>query len=210
MVLGIAPIFGDPRLEATEIAAPEPQRRPWLRSQLRANQLPPELRRIALRSAITRAELAVLLSVQLDELIGPAARDRVVILTDTRDHWADAWVQAAARAGVMAPNPTHKFEPDGLLQRQELAEAVAAVLKLTSGRDPTFERRLRRHRTEFADLKLTHIGYRAASTAVAAGVIELRRGGFFFPTATVHGAEALDVIRRLKRLTRGRGTLPIL
>ena len=203
--LGIAPIPGDLCLEATATAAPEPapQRRPWQRYRSRTHRLPPELRRIASRSAITRAELAVLLSVRLDRVIEPAARDRVVILTDTRDHWADAWVQTTARAGVMAPNPTHEFEPDGLLQRRELAEAVAAVLELASERDPSLERHLQRRRPDFADLEPTHISYRAAAAAVSAGVIDLRRGGFFFPTATVHGSEALDAIRRLERLARG-------
>ncbi len=189
-------------VEAAANPAAETQRR-WRRYRPRTRRLPPELRRLSSRAAITRAELAVLLSIRLERVLEPAARDHVVILTDTRDHWADPWVHTTARAGVMAADPTHKFEPDSLLQRRELAEAVAAVLELASERNPLLRRHLRDHRTDFADLEPTHISYRAAAAAVSAGVLDLARGGFFLPTATVGGPEALEVVGRLERLARG-------
>ena len=190
-------------LEAVRGLSPATQRRTQRSYRPRARRLPPELRRISSRPAITRAELAVLLSIRLNRVLEPAARDQVVILTDTRDHWANPWVQTTTRAGVMAVNPTHRFEPDGLLQRRELAEAVAAVLELVSVRNPSLTRHLRGLQPDFADLEPTHISYQAVAAAVSAGVLDLARGGFFLPTATVRGSEALDVVRRLERLSRG-------
>ncbi len=196
--------LGAPRagLEAATTPTPETQRPTRRNYRARARRLPPELRRISARPAITRAELAVLLSIRLDRVLEPAARDRVVILTDTRDHWANPWVQTTARAGVMEANSTHRFEPDGLLQRRELAEAVAAILELASERNPSLTRHLRGRRPNFADLEPTHISYQAAAAAVSAGVLDLAKGRFFLPTATVRGSEALDVVRRLERLSR--------
>ena len=47
-------------------------------------RLPPEYRQIESRSAVTRAELAALLSVRLDAVLERAARNQIVITTDTR------------------------------------------------------------------------------------------------------------------------------
>lgn len=69
--------------------------------------------------------------------------------------------------------------------------AVLDVLTKGAGRRPNF-----------ADLEPTHISYQAAAAAVSAGVLDLAKGRFFLPTATVRGSEALDVVRRLERLSR--------
>ena len=178
----------------------EVQRR---RSRSRAvRRLPPEYRQIESRSAVTRAELAALLSVRLDAILEQAARNQIVITTDTRDHWADSWIQTAARAGVMKVDAQHEFQPEQLLRRRELAEAVAAILALAVEDNATLERRWETRPRYFADLDPTHVSYQAATTVVSAGLLKIGRGGFFRPTAPVRGSEAVDVVRRLERLIR--------
>ena len=70
----------------TTAAPTQRRRRPRRRREV--VRLPPEYRQITSRRAITRAEFAALLAVRLNTLLQRAARDRVVILTDTRGHWA--------------------------------------------------------------------------------------------------------------------------
>ena len=185
-------------LEAKETT----QRRRGLRTRQTRGELPPEYRQIQSRLAITRAELAVVLSVRMKRVLEQAAHGQVVILTDTRDHWADRWIQTVARAGVMAPTPRHRFEPDRFLQRRELAEAISAVVLLGAERDPARTRRRRDREPVFVDMEPTHINYQAAAAAVSTGVLDVGRGGFFRPTAFVNGAEVVDVVRRLEQLVR--------
>ena len=173
------------------------------RSRRSVQRFPAEYRRIQSRSAITRAELAVVLSVGLDNMLERAASDQVVILTDTRDHWADRWIQTAVRTGVMDASKTHRFEPDQFLQRRELAETIAAVIALATEWNPSLARQVRTRATRFSDMEPTHVSYQAAATAVSAGVLDLGRGGFFHPTELVSGEDAVDVVRRLERLVRG-------
>ena len=183
--------------------APEAtQRRRGSRSRRTIQQRPSEYRRIPSRSAISRAELAVVLSVHFDTLLVRGASNHVVILTDTRDHWADRWIQTVARAGVLGPTPRHEFEPDRLLRRRNLAEAIAAVFDLAAGRDPTRAPRGRNQEPLFQDMTPAHVSYHAAATAVSSGVLDVARGGFFYPSAFVSGQEAMDVVRRLERLVR--------
>lgn len=165
-------------------------------------RLPPEYRQIESRSAVTRAELAALLSVRLDAVLERAARNQIVITTDTRDHWADSWIQTAARAGVMKVDARHEFQPEQLLRRRELAEAVAAILALAVEDNASLERRWETRPRYFADLDPTHVSYQAATTVVSAGLLKIGRGGLFRPTAPVRGSEAVDVVRRLERLIR--------
>ena len=123
-------------------------------------------------------------------------------MTDTRGHWADRWIQLAARAEVMPAYPTHEFEPDRPIQRREVAEAVAAVLDLRARPDGSRTRRWRGRDPDFTDLDPTHASYEAAVRAVSVGVLKVRRDNRFRPTATMRGAEAVDVVRRLERLMR--------
>lgn len=174
-----------------------------VRPRRRAERVPEEFLEISSRWAVTRAELAVLLGVGLGRVLDRAAENRVVILTDTRDHWADSWIQTTARAGVMRASPTHEFEPDTLVRRHELATAIAAVLDLAVEHNPSLARLWQRTAPPFRDMEPTHVSYDAARTAVSAGLLELQRDGSFNPTATVGGAEAVDAVRRLERLTRG-------
>ena len=172
------------------------------RSRQSLQKLPPEYRRIPARSAITRAELAAVLSVQLDGLLEQTGQGQVVILTDTRDHWADRWMQTAVRAGIMEPSPTHQFEPDRLLQRRELAEAIAAIFDLAADDRPSLTWLWHTREPVFADMPPTHICYQAAVAVVSAGVLDVELGGFFRPTAFVSGKEVSEAVRRLERLVR--------
>ena len=194
-----SPAIPAPAVDTLEATAPT-QRRSGSDARRTSQGFPSEYRQIQSRAAITRAELAVVMSVRLESLLGRAAQDRVVILTDTRDHWADRWIQTVARAGVMRPTPRHQFEPDQFLQRRYLAEAVSAVVHLAAERDPARTPRGRNRKPMFVDMDPTHINYQAAATAVSAGVLDVGRGGVFRPTALVNGVEAVDVVRRLQRL----------
>jgi hypothetical protein len=111
-------------------------------------------------------------------------------------------MQLVARAGVMPAYPTHEFEPDRPMQRREVAEVVAAVLDLLARSDGFRTRRWRGRDPAFADLDPTHASYEAAVRAVSVGVLEVGRDNRFRPTATVRGAEAVDVLQRLERLVR--------
>ena len=170
-----------------------------IRRRLTAARLPPPYRAIPDKPTVTRAELASLVAVRLVRVIAGAAEDGTVLITDTRVHWADRWILAAAQAGVVEVLPNHTFQPDVLVDRGELAQVVSRVLTLIAMQRLSLRHGWQTAREAFTDVGPEHVQYAAASMAVAAGVMATR-GGRFDLSAMVSGLEAVSAVGRLEEL----------
>jgi hypothetical protein len=82
-----------------------------------------------------------------------------------------------------------------------MAQVVTRVLGLLAAQRPGRARDWAGARPRIADLPPTHLGYPAAATAVAAGVMTLVDGSFS-PARPVSGAEAVEIVTRLEDLSR--------
>jgi tetratricopeptide (TPR) repeat protein len=83
----------DPRPELTD-------RLIALGERLREAELPAPIRAMAETPQITRAQLAALIAVRFEDVLRTAPA-RQLVMTDTRGHWAQDWIQTVAAAGVM-------------------------------------------------------------------------------------------------------------
>jgi hypothetical protein len=126
-----------------------------------------------------------------------------VVTTDTRGHWAAAWIADVASTGVMAPFDNHTFQPGALLRRVDLAEAVSAVLTMMARTQPALQARLAQ-RPEVADMSPAHLNYPAVAAAVSSGVVPLLDGNRFDIERPVSGADAVAAIDRLRALDEAR------
>ncbi|MGE3957713.1 MAG: S-layer homology domain-containing protein [Vicinamibacterales bacterium] len=171
-----------------------------VRGRMELAALPAEYRAITGLPQVTRADLAALLGVRLADLLRTAPTRDVGVLTDVRGQWAEPWISAVVRAGIIEALPNHTFQPGGLVRRIDLAQAVSRVLNLLGARQPARLTAWTGARGQFPDLPATHLAYPAASMAVAAGVMETREGGAFQPTRPVPGSDAIETVERLRRL----------
>jgi tetratricopeptide (TPR) repeat protein len=162
--------------------------------------LPAEYHTIQANPAISRAQLAALIGVRLDDLVRLAARRPAPVLTDTRGNWASPWITAVVRAGVMDPFPNHTFQPAATIRRGDLAVAISRLLALTGPRHQESLERWREGRPRFDDLPPTHLTYPAAALAVEARVLEPLEGQTFQPGRPVSGMEAIEAIDRVDAL----------
>lgn len=174
-----------------------------LRARAAFEAMPAEYRGIESSQTVNRGQLAALLAVGLEELLASARSVNAVVLTDTRGHWASRYILAAARAGVMEVYPNHTFQPEALVRRVDLANAVGRVLQLIAARDPQLAERWRQARRAFPDLGPRHLSYPVASLAVEAGVMQPAEDGSFQLTRPVSGAEAAAAVRKLRELAGG-------
>lgn len=162
--------------------------------------LPPEYRSIPTEPAITRAQLAALVGVRLENLVLQAQRRPMPVMTDTRGSWAAPWISTVVRAGVMDAYPNHTFQPAAIVRRADLALAISRLLAIVGTSRPAQMRTWSEGRPRFLDLSPAHLGYPAAAMAVTAGVLQPLEGNTFQPGRPVPGEEAVAALDRLEQL----------
>jgi tetratricopeptide (TPR) repeat protein len=176
-----------------------------LREKLLLAALPQEFHAIASATAVSRADLAALLGVWLDDLIKRSPRRPPVVITDTRGNWAAPWILAVTRAGLMEVYSNHTFQPGAPVRRSELAQSVSRALALIARDAPALVERWRSARRRFLDVSQGHPAYAAASLAVEAGVMRDGDDGRFNPARPVTGGEAVAAVRKLEELAESAG-----
>jgi tetratricopeptide (TPR) repeat protein len=173
-----------------------------LREKLLLAALPPEFHAIPNSSAVSRADLAALMGVWLDDVIKRSPRRSAVLITDVRGNWASPWIQAVTRAGVMEAYPNHTFQPAAMVRRSDLAHAASRVLSLIARERPALAAGWRSSRRRFLDVSQGHPAYAAVSLVVEAGVMRPADDGSFLLSRPVSGVEAVTTVKRLEELAQ--------
>jgi tetratricopeptide (TPR) repeat protein len=163
-------------------------------------KLPAEYRAIPNAPTITRGELASLIAIRLAPILERQSPLPVVV-TDTRNHWAEEWIMAVARAGVIEAYDNHTFQPGTQLSRSDLAHAAARLLKIMAVDRPQLLKDWQSRQQKMADVGVSNLHFADVSLAVAAGILPLAEGGLFQLTRPVSGSEAVDAVSRIERLS---------
>jgi len=173
---------------------------PILGARYEAAGIPPEYAALAARPTVSRAELSVVLAVELG-----ADPDRTVWRSDAIPEgnedeleaaWAGRWVRAAVSRGWIAPYPDGSYRLDDPVTRAVLALTMASVDRRWRGKNGAARPAPVR---AFADLGPRHYLVRAASEATDAGLPVRGDDGLFEPWAAATGAETLAAVRGLAR-----------
>jgi hypothetical protein len=171
-----------------------------LRERLLIAGMPPEFQQIEVSPTVSRAQLAALFGVRLDDLMERSPSRDAVVITDSRGSWAAPWILLVARTGVMEVYANHTFQPDTTVRRSDLAQAASRVLSLIAGEKPSLAASWRNASRRFPDLPPGHLAYPAAALAVEAGVMRVLADGAFQLARPVTGAEAVAAARKLEEL----------
>ena len=83
-----------------------------MREKAAFEAMPAEYRSIETSPTVTRAQLAALLGIRLDDLLRRAPRPTPVVMTDSAATGRRRGSMAVTRAGVMEPFPNHTFQPN--------------------------------------------------------------------------------------------------
>ena len=173
-----------------------------MRSKAAFERMPDEYRSIGNATTVTRADLAALLGVHLEDLLRRASGPTPALMTDVGSSWANLWILSVTRADVMEAFPNHTFQPGAVVRRVDLAAAVSRALTLIAAEKPKLATKWRDPRVKFSDLPPSHPSHPAASRAVAAGVMAPLDGDTFQLTRPVTGSEALDAVSKLEALAK--------
>jgi tetratricopeptide (TPR) repeat protein len=185
---------------ALEPNAEVAERRDSVRERVELARLPAEYRVIGTASEVSRADLAALIGVRLAPLLIGQQTSEPGVVTDVRGNWAEQWIMSTVRAGVIEAFANHTFQPRTVVRRVDLAQAVSRLLpRIVS---PAQLRTWQAERAKFADVSPGHLAYPAASLAVASGIMRTMAGGAFEPSQIVTGAEASEIIERLREMAQ--------
>jgi hypothetical protein len=171
-----------------------------IRRKLALAQLPQQYRDLPGVARATRGDLAALVGLRLEAVVRASRTTGTGLVTDARGHWAAQWITAVARAGIMDPLPNHTFQPRAPVRRSELAQVATRVLAIVGARDKRLAEAWTGRRLSFSDLGAGHVMHGAASTAVAAGVLDKVDGSAFGPSRVVSGPEIIAAVDRLEAL----------
>lgn len=175
-----------------------------LRERVAFAAMPEEYKSIESSPTVTRAQLAALFGVRLEDLLRRAGRRTAVVITDTRSNWAAPWILSVSRAGVMEVYANHTFQPGAIVRRGDLAAAASRALALIAAENPRLAAAWRNPRRRFVDLSPGHLNYPAAALAVEAGVMTTLPDGSFQLSRPVTGAEAVAAVRAIEELAETR------
>ncbi|HEX5070480.1 MAG TPA: tetratricopeptide repeat protein [Vicinamibacterales bacterium] len=203
---------GKPREAAAELAkaaAIDPaayrDRANAARAKVDNASVPPELKDLARSPTVTRAQLAALIGVRLESVLGKAPKRAPQVVTDTRGHWAAEQIVTVTQSGVMEVFPNHTFQPNGVVRRADLAAAVSALLKLAAAGDQLT--RWQAARPSFSDVPAANLYYRPAALAVTAGAMSADAGRFE-PSRNATGAEVQAAVARIEQLNARQPLAP--
>ena len=172
-----------------------------LRARVAFAAMPEEYRTIGSSPSVTRAQLAALIGVRLEDLLKRAPRSNSIVITDTRGLWAAPWILSTARAQIMEVYPNHTFQPNMSVRRGELAQAASHVLSLIAPTNPRVAASLKNARGRFPDVSPNHVSYNAVSGVVETGVMSVTSDGSFQLSRPATGEEAVAAVNRLVELS---------
>jgi tetratricopeptide (TPR) repeat protein len=175
-----------------------------LRARAAFAAMPEPYRAIESSPTITRAQLAALLGVRLEDLLTRAGRRPAVVVTDARGSWAAPWILNVTRGGLMEVYPNYTFQPEAVVRRADLAAAASRTLTLIAAENPTLGAEWRNVRRRFPDVPPGHLSLPAISLAVEAGVMATLPDGSFQLGRAVSGEEAIAAVARLQELAEAR------
>src|SRR5258708_33993771 len=94
----------------------------------------------------------------------------------------------------MDPFANHTFQPNAIVRRGDLAQALSRVLALVAQANPKLAVKWRDARPKFTDVGPTHLLYPAAAHAVSAGVMGPLDGDTFQLPRPVTGSGTHDPV----------------
>ena len=170
-----------------------------LKNKALAASIPPEYRSIPTAPTVTRAQVAAMIGLRLDEVISRAPKRVTAVATDVRNHWAAEWIVKVTQAGVMEVYPNHTFQPTATLRRSDLARIVSQLLALAATKRPEELARWKAARPKFSDVPPTHVAYAFVALAVTSGAMTADNDRFGL-TLPATGADLVAAISRIDQI----------
>ena len=172
-----------------------------LRAKLGVYEIPSQYEGIPALEAITREDLAALIGVKFEDVLGtPAARTE--ILVDISASWAQRYIVTVASLEIIRASVNHTFQPRRIINRADLADAAVRLIDVLQNKGARFVPLVEERRIQVADVAADSMYYPSITKALAYQIMTLNPERKFEPEGTVSGEEAIRVLDIIQGLAK--------
>jgi Tfp pilus assembly protein PilF len=166
------------------------QRLETIKNRLGIFKLPSQFESIQFSDAVSKEELAALLSVKFKNIIDePKGKPPIII--DISTSWASQFILHMASLRILDVYPNHTFQPKKVITRAEMAEALFRLVEHLKRKGHSFIQQIPPDRIQIADVSSGNYYYRPILLIVSYAIMDLSRDRKFNPDLAISGQEAI-------------------
>lgn len=170
-----------------------------IKNRLGIFKLPSQYDSIPFSEAVSKEEIAALLSVKFKDIIDkPAGKPPIII--DISTSWASQFILHTASLGILDVYPNHTFQPKKVITRAEMAEILFRLVERLKRKGHSFVQQIPPDRIQIADVSPGNYYYRPILLIISYDIMDLTRDRTFNPNQAVSGQEAIKLVELILAL----------
>jgi Tfp pilus assembly protein PilF len=175
------------------------QRLETIKNRLGIFKLPSQYDSIPFSDAVSKEEIAALLSVKFKNIIDePKGKPPIII--DISTSWASQFILHTASLGILDVYPNHTFQPKKVITRAEMAEVLFRLVEHLKRKGHHFIQQIPPDRIQIADVSPGNYYYRPILLIVSYDIMDLSRDRHFNPDQALSGQEAIRLVELILAL----------
>ncbi len=172
-----------------------------LKNRLGIFELPSQYNSIISREAVSREEIAALLSVKFKEILGePSSQPPIII--DIATSWASKFILLITSFEIMEVYPNHTFLPKKIVKRAETAKILLQLINYLKEKGYRFIQQIPPEKIQLSDVSQDNFYYRSIIQMVSYDIMGLSPERSFKPDLPVSGAESTKLLNIILALIK--------
>lgn len=172
-----------------------------LKNRLGIFELPSQYNSIVSREAVSREEIAALLSVKFKEILGEPSSPPPIII-DIATSWASKFILLITSFEIMEVYPNHTFLPKKIVKRAETAKILLQLINYLKEKGYRFIQQIPPEKIQLSDVSQDNFYYRSIIQMVSYDIMGLSPARSFKPGLPVSGAESTKLLNIILALIK--------
>ena len=172
-----------------------------LKNRLGIFELPSQYNSIVSREAVSREEIAALLSVKFKEILGEPSSPPPIII-DIATSWASKFILLITSFEIMEVYPNHTFLPKKIVKRAETAKILLQLINYLKEKGYRFIQQIPPEKIQLSDVSQDNFYYRSIIQMVSYDIMDLSPERSFKPDLPVSGMESTKLLNIILTLIK--------
>jgi len=169
------------------------QRVEILKNRLGIFELPSQYNAIVTSEAVSKEDMAALLSVKFKGVLEETKREPPIII-DIATSWADNYILQMTSLGLLDIYPNHTFRPKKIITRAEMAEILLRLVNYLKDRGYPFLQMIPPESIQISDVSPDNYYYQPIIQIVSYDIMSLSPDKTFNPDLPVSGQDAIRLL----------------